>query len=204
MGILQRGADVFYTFRFIKLLVTKWENTSAYKLGIIDKDGKPLKKVAQLETNEEKSAYTMFHRLVYNLKRLLNKVPLVGKTTLASWAAAIWLIKEETGMNDKRVLSILEKYSKDNGLQYDWNDQMILENNTWLTESTGELRKGSYVLLDDIASISTGEIIARAGTTVRVSESTMPVGSVLGSNIYKVDHISTKQSIYISTGNIVR
>jgi hypothetical protein len=203
MGILQRGADVFYTFRFIKLLVTRWTDTKAFKLGIIDKDGKPTKKVAELTTNEEKSAYTMFHRLVYNLKRLLNKVPLVGKSTLASWAAAIWLIKEETGMNDNSVKSLLEKYSKDNGLDFEFGNT-LLENNTWLTESTGELRKGSYILLDDIQSPKTGEVIAKAGSTVNVKESTAPVGSVFGANIYQVDHVSTKQHIYISTGNIVR
>ena len=35
-----RAIDLFVTYRFIKLLVTPFEKTEAYKLGIIDKDGK--------------------------------------------------------------------------------------------------------------------------------------------------------------------
>ena len=32
MSILKRGADLVYTFRFIRMLVMKWENWDAYKL----------------------------------------------------------------------------------------------------------------------------------------------------------------------------
>ena len=65
MGLL-RGADFFYAIRFLRLLTTKWEKTNAYKLGIVDKNGKVLKKP---ETSEEKGAYNVFHKLVYNIKR---------------------------------------------------------------------------------------------------------------------------------------
>ena len=34
-----RAIDLFVTYRFIKLLVTPFEKTEAFKLGIIDKDG---------------------------------------------------------------------------------------------------------------------------------------------------------------------
>ena len=40
MGILKSAADLVYTIRFLKLLVTKFEDTDAFKKGIIDKDGK--------------------------------------------------------------------------------------------------------------------------------------------------------------------
>ena len=74
MGFLTRAADTVYTFRFLKLLVTAWEDTPAFELGIIDKDGQPIKKVRDL-TSTERDVYTMFHRLVYKIKRLMNKVP---------------------------------------------------------------------------------------------------------------------------------
>jgi hypothetical protein len=202
MGIIQRGADLIYTFRFIKLLVTKWENTDAYKLGIIDADGKPLRKASSLETSEEKSAYTLFHRLVYNVKRLVNKVPLVGKTTLASWAAALWLIKEETGMSEKSIVGLLEKYCKDNDISID--TKTLSESNNWLLESNGNLKSGSYQLVHDIASPITGEIIAKAGSNVLVKESTCPIGSILGSSIFYVEHIGTRKHIYISTEDVIR
>ena len=34
-----RAIDLFVTYRFIKLLVTPFEKTDAYKLGIIDENG---------------------------------------------------------------------------------------------------------------------------------------------------------------------
>ena len=74
MSILKRGADMIYTFRFIRLLVLDWKNWDAYKLGIIDEKGKRLKS-QELDTDARKSAYTPFIRLTANVKRLLGKVP---------------------------------------------------------------------------------------------------------------------------------
>jgi len=65
----------------------------AYKLGIIDANGKQLKKTADLETQQEKNAYTIFHRLVFNLKRILERFPF-GKSRIASYSAAFALLKE--------------------------------------------------------------------------------------------------------------
>ena len=80
-----RAIDLFVTYRFIKLLVTPFKNTDAFKLGIIDEDGNrvmpsPVKGVRQtkpepLRTSEEKSAYTILHKLVFNIKKLFSKVP---------------------------------------------------------------------------------------------------------------------------------
>ena len=75
-GLISRAGDIFYAFRFLKLLVTPWEKTKAFEYGIVDKEGKKLKKPS---TPPEKSAYTIFHKLVFNLKRILNKLPF-GKT----------------------------------------------------------------------------------------------------------------------------
>ena len=142
----------------------------------------------------------MFHRLVYNLKRLLNKIPLVGKTTLASWAAAIWLIKEETGMSEGAVVKLIEKYCGDNGIKLD--TKTLSESNNWITESNGDLKAGSYQLRNSIASPKTGEIIAKAGTNILVKETLSPIGNILGSNVYMVEHINTRQKIYVSTEDI--
>ena len=73
MSLISRTADLFYAYRFIKLLVTPWEKTEAFEFGIVDDNGKVLKKTSALKTSEEKAAYTVFHRLVFNIKRLLNK-----------------------------------------------------------------------------------------------------------------------------------
>ena len=73
MSILSRAADLGYAFRFLKLLTTPWNKLKAYELGIVDENGKNLKRAKELKTKEEKSAYTIFHRLVFKIKRLLNK-----------------------------------------------------------------------------------------------------------------------------------
>ena len=65
MGVIKRAADLVYTFRFLKLLVTSFEDTSAFKMGLINDKGKRIKKPS---TTEEKNAYTPFHRLVFNIK----------------------------------------------------------------------------------------------------------------------------------------
>ena len=108
MSIISRTGDLFYAYRFIKLLVTPWEKTEAFKFEIIDDEGKVLKKTRELKTSDEKAAYTVFHRLVFNIKRLLNKLPF-GKTKLASWATALFLIKEETGMSEEEIIKVLKK-----------------------------------------------------------------------------------------------
>ena len=37
IGQASRGADLYFVFRFLRLLTMKYEKTDAYKLGIIDK-----------------------------------------------------------------------------------------------------------------------------------------------------------------------
>ena len=44
-GYLKEGAvDLFMTYKFIRLLTTKWNKTDAYKTGVIDDKGKLLVK----------------------------------------------------------------------------------------------------------------------------------------------------------------
>lgn len=95
--------DAVITFRILKLLVTPWTKTEAFRLGIIDKNGTPLKTTDDLKTSEEQSAYTVLVRLVFKLKRILGKIPLINKN-LTNFAAALWLIKECLD-NDKETLT---------------------------------------------------------------------------------------------------
>jgi hypothetical protein len=98
MGLITRSADLIYTLRFLHILTTPWEEMPAFKKGLIDKNGKNVRKP---KDDDEKSVYTYFHRLVFNVKRLLGMVPL-GKTRIASYAAALYLLKE-SGVNEDRI-----------------------------------------------------------------------------------------------------
>ena len=66
-----RGIDFLITYRVVKLLVTPFEKQEAYKFGIIDDKGKVLKKYKSLKTEKERKSYTLLHRFVFNLKRIL-------------------------------------------------------------------------------------------------------------------------------------
>ena len=94
MGILAGIGNIYFVYQFLKKLVTPFEKTDAFKLGIVDEKGKILKRRRDLETSEEKDAYNLSDTLVWNLKKILGKIPL-GKSRLASYAAALWLIKEQ-------------------------------------------------------------------------------------------------------------
>ena len=83
--------DNIYAMRFVYLLTRKWTDMDAYKLGLIDENGNILSK--GLRTSKEKAALTKFHILVFNLKKLLEKVPL-GRSTVARYATALLLLKE--------------------------------------------------------------------------------------------------------------
>lgn len=196
MGIVNQSVDIYYTYRFLRLLTTEWKDTDAFKLGIIDEKGKPLKKAAQLMKSEEKSAYTVFHRLVFNIRRIIEVLPF-GKTRIATFAAALYLLKEQTKMTDEDILNVLNKI--------DINmDDLIHESVCWFVLGDNSLAPGSYDLLTDVSAASTGELIARKGTRVAVDEGTKPVGFVFNEPIYKIRHAHTKQEIYVSAQDLTR
>ena len=128
MGILKNAADLVYTIRFLKLLSTPIEETEAFKQGIIDKDGKRNKEFT-LNTSENRDKYanyyTPFHRLVFNIKKIMAKAP-GGSSRLASYATALYLLREKFSVSDKKInsmrynnyLNILadesDKYRQDN------------------------------------------------------------------------------------------
>ena len=196
MGIISRTGDLFYAFRFLKLLVTPFEKTKAFELGIIDKEGKTLKKSVDRNTPDEKSAYTVFHRLVFNLKRIMSKAP-GGKSVIARYGAALFLIKEHTGMSDSKLLKTLEK-ALDTPFENELNE------NYWYQDEEARLMPGNYVLTEDIASPNTGELIAKYNERIIVDDFKSPIGSISNINIYRVKHSKTNQDIYISNRDISR
>ena len=193
MSLLRTG-DFFYALRFLRLLTTPWKKTTAYERGIVDGNGRVLKKP---ETAEEKDAYNVFHKLVFNLKRLLNKIPL-GKTTMASYAAALFLIKEETGMSDRKLGQILEEVSGYN--PYKCEAEKL---NEWYLTEDGNIQTGKYALGRDIALPNTGELLAKRGTWVTISESS-PVGQIFDLPVFSAQHHKTRKTIYITQEDIIR
>ena len=94
--------DSIIAYRILKLLVTPFEDTEAYKLGIIDNKGKELIKMRNLNSVIERDSYTLLHRLVFRIKRIIEKIPIENKKIL-SFAAALSLIKEELANNHEPI-----------------------------------------------------------------------------------------------------
>lgn len=170
MGV-SRAADLYYTFRFVKLLSTKWTDTDAYAEGIIDDKGKVLIKQRDLTTTAQKDAYTTFHRLVFNMKRLMEKLP-GGKMKIASYAAALYLLREETGVEID-----------------DYLDAMGVQGYGHLKEDVHTFKHSQYLLSEDIYGASKGEPITIGDHT--------PVDYVAGIAIYK-----SKEGLYFTLDNI--
>ena len=199
-----RAIDLFVTYRFIRLLTTPFQKTDAYKLGIIDENGNRIKKpnstkpAVELSTSEQKNAYTILHKLVFNIKKLFNKVPGL-RTKVGTYAAALFLLKdtfkehvEDPDMFEKEFM----KYLKENDIEF---DDSISEEVIGFGEI---LPKGEYVLVNDILNKEEEELSAKKGDKVIAYEDEPPVDTVLGVEIFPVIHDKTKEKIYVSLEDI--
>ena len=100
--------DYYLVYRFIKALVTPFKKTKAYRLGIIDDKGNILKKMKDLETSAEKQAYGRFERMIWNLKKVLYKVPFLSKNFISIAAASLLLLKEERNYENTYAKYLME------------------------------------------------------------------------------------------------
>jgi len=199
MGILKSAADLVYTIRFLKLLVTKFEDTDAFKAGIIDKDGKKNKdfNTNSMDDREAyRSHYTPFHRLVFNIKRIMAKVP-GGQSAVARYGAALALIKEHGELSDTNLMKI----HKETGIDI---LDVLAEDHQWFMTEGNKLSPGLYRMKHDSMTTKCAEVVSK-GDRVRVTEdNNAPFTDVLGLNIYEVIHEKSGQSMYISTSEIIK
>jgi len=103
--------DNLIAYRILTMLVKPFNETEAFKLGIIDAQGKNLIKARNLTTIKQKQAYTYLHRLVFNLKRIINKLP-GGESRTKNVVAAFFLVKEaysnkSTQIDEERLANII-------------------------------------------------------------------------------------------------
>ena len=114
---MSRAVDLLITYRIMKILVTPFDKQEAFKYGIIDKKGKVLRKWSTINKSQEKKSYTILHRFIFNLKRILQKAGLGGK--LGTFAVALaTLIREnkEFEEHQKLIESTVIKYLKQENL----------------------------------------------------------------------------------------
>ena len=180
-------ADTLFALRFVRLLTMPYEKTAAFKTAAIDKDGKTLLSVSEMN-QEQKESYTLFHRLVFNLRRLLQKVPIAGRSILTNYATAILMLREATGIDENIILNLVEEST---GASFrnisEENEKRLLLNY-------------KYRLLHNIPHKDTGELLFKEGSEVLVvSDSNY---SVFGIHFYEAVHVASEQQLLVCEGDV--
>lgn len=197
MGILKSAADIVYTIRFLKLLVTKFEDTGAFKAGIIDADGNKVKDFS-MDTMDNRDAYrthyTSFHRLVYNLKRLMAKVP-GGSSIVARYGAALALIKEHGDLSDNQI----QKIHEETGIDI---MEVLLENSRWYVIDDGNLGQGIYRMRNDSITDQYEEVV-RKDDKIRVQENNL-CHDIMGIHVFEGTHMRSGHRVLFSANEIAK
>ena len=177
-----RAIDLLITYRVIKLLVTSWEKHDAFKYGIIDKKGKILRKSRELKDRKEKNAYTILHRFIFNLKRILQRVGLGCK--IGTFGVALAMLINEGKFNDESKYLLEDKlleYLKKKKL-FNYDDIQIKEQ---FFNDSNYLKPGYYSLKYNVVDENT-EVISKKGDVIIVEELTKPLETFFGMDIFEV------------------
>ena len=182
---MSRVVDALVAYRVLKLLVTPFNKTKAFELGIIDEKGKVLIKSKQIKklpnSTEARNAYTLLIRFVFNLKRMLAKLGIRGKFGSAA-AAAIAFFKEEYGDNPE-VEREVYKYIKEQGFEFE------------ISENYGEpLSEGTYKVKHDIYNLD-GDVVINMDESVEFTETT---DTIMGYDVFKHNGVYlTTEDLYV-------
>ena len=178
---MSRVIDAVIAYRVLKLLVTPFNRTKAFELGIIDEKGKVLKKSRDIKNAEERNAYTLLIRFVFNLKKLLAKIGIRGPLGSAA-AAAFAFFKEEYG-NNVEVEKVIYNHLKEQGFEFQ------------IDENYGEpLTEGTYKVKHDIYD-SEGEVVININESVEFKETT---DTIMGYDVFKYNGVYlTTEDLYV-------
>jgi hypothetical protein len=186
-----RAIDTVITFRVLKLLTMKWTDHEAYDMGIIDEKGKRVKTV-KIDSSAKKEAYTFLHRLVFNLKRLIEILP-GGKSRLGSYAAALFLIKEHTGLTGSKLDKEVFKYLQEADLLSENLLEEFIPITKLETEKTFQLK--SNMIIDESFDAERGDTLIHSGAK--------PLGKVYGISIFKMYNVD-KNKMMICSGHDIK
>ena len=181
-----RVIDALIAYRLLKLLVTPFNKTKAYQMGIIDAKGKVLIKKNQFDRKipankraEAKKAYTLLIRFVFNLKRLLSKVGVRGPLGSAA-AAAIAFFREENQYNPE-IEKQVYKYIKEQGFEFE------------VSENYGDpIPHGNYTVNRDIYNLE-GDVVINSGETIDYNED---IQTIMGYDVFKY------KEVYLTTEDL--
>jgi len=175
---MARGVvDLYVSYKFIEMLATPFNEWDAFELGLIDADGNTIKKP---DTTTEKRAFSVFHVITRNIKRLLEKIP-GGKSKLASYAAALFLLKESDDVEHMDIF-----------LAEVLGEEIV-------NESAAILEAGLYTTPDGFF-----DGVAAYSGTFRIYEDMLPTYTVAGINLFEVTDIVTREKILMPSDVLER
>ena len=164
MGLI----DVFVAYQLVKFLTLDYTEFDAYKEGVIDEKGNILVKNKANRTPKQKKSFTKLHVVAFNLRKILEKVPVV-KSKLGRFASALFLLKEEYEKSEGRTLDI-ERFLSDIDYEVELSE----------SEQVDKLDMGFYIV-DDYPEI--GETAVRLDTVVESTD------ELLGIPLFTVDDV---------------
>lgn len=105
---MANALDLFLVYSILKRLVAPFKRWKAFQAGVIDETGKILIEPKD-RTEQQKRSLTSLDVLVLNMKKLLGKIP-GGKSQFATFAAALFLLREHSTDEDKFKSYLTEEY----------------------------------------------------------------------------------------------
>ena len=172
MGII----DTYIIYRIIKKLATPFDEWKAFQLGVINASGKLLIHTNKMN-DEQKTAYTLFDRFIANLKRLIEKIP-GGKSRLGTYAAALFLLKEQMGDSEGELImekSFMNYLRENNAVDETLNEEHLIEE---------LLAQGKYKLINNM--LDTKGDVLRKGTVLVAKKNLKPLSKVLGVEVFQL------------------
>lgn len=107
---MSRFVDTVVAYRLLRLLATPIERSDAFRLGIIDQDGK---KIKEPQSQSELNAYSLLQRFVFKVQSALSRSPDRNAKRLLTFAAAMAILKEYTEDDEDNVDALLEVFMQD-------------------------------------------------------------------------------------------
>jgi hypothetical protein len=153
-----------------------------------------LKKAKDLTTEVKRSAFTLLHRLVFNCKRIMSKIPLV-RTQLGTYATALFLLKEHYNLAHIPEGDVSKFLIENKLVKFDDN---ISEE---VIGFGSMLPMGEYKLKDQVTG-DDEEIDAQPGDIVNALQDTPPSDTILGVDVFPVIHQKSNKIIYVSLEDI--
>lgn len=187
--------NAFVAYHFIKTLVTPWDKTEAYKRGLIDNKGHALMKRSEMSSSDKKH-FTLAHTVIWNIKRLLDKLP-PTQTKLGSFAVALWLMKTKMAKNIQEDTCVEEIFLDHLEYEYDVDlSEFIVES---VLFSEAGLEEGDYQIVssdicDMYEDVEVGDLITL--------ESTVPIYNMLGCDIYMGTHKDTQRKVAVTNEHV--